>query len=405
MRKKEDDLKMLGDVNTQQRSEGAKAGGFSFPDYTPPQYTAPQYTAPSYTAPEKFQMPQYAAPNPYQGKNYVNPYTGQVESLFQQISSRQPFTYDVNADALYQQMKDQYIQGGNMAMLDTMGQAQAMTGGYGNSYAQTAGQQQFNQYMQGLNDQVPELYNLALQRYIQEGQDLKDIYSMASGQEAQLYDRFMAEDARDYGRWKDAADTGYRQWLDQVNLGYAQYQDDRNFGYNQYQNDRNFGYNQYQDDRNFGYQQNQDQANLGLDLWLNQQDIAREDYLANRELALNQAQMMMEMGVRPSDDLIAASGLSQEYVNMFFPEDSGGNTGGWSALGDAINEYWRLKNLGEDTDTFKGIFNQSKELWQNSDATLEEIVTGINMSTLSWSDKQKLINIFMTNDQSGRRGK
>ena len=372
MRKKED-LKMLGDATAKKRTQEGGTGGFAFPEYTPPQYTAP----------EKFQMSEYTAPNPYQGKDYVNPYTGQVESLFQQISSRQPFAYDVNADALYQQMKDQYIQGGNLAMLDTMGQAQAMTGGYANSYAQTAGQQQFNQYLQGLNDQVPELYNLALQRYIQEGQDLKDLYSMASGQEDKLYDRFMAEDARDYGRWKDAADTGYRQWLDQVNLGYAQ----------------------YQDDRNFGYQQNRDQANLGLELWLNQQGIAREDYLANREMALNQAQMMLEMGVRPSDEMITAAGLSPEYVNMFFPEDSGGNTGGWSALGDAIKGYWKNQDPPPPTDTFKGIFNQSKELWQNSDATLEEIVTGINMSTLSDSEKQKLINIFMTNEQSGRRGK
>ena len=58
--------------------------------------------------------------------------------------------------------------------MDTMGQAQAMTGGYGNSYAQTVGQQTYQGYLQGLNDQVPALYQLALDKYNSEGNQLKD---------------------------------------------------------------------------------------------------------------------------------------------------------------------------------------------------------------------------------------
>lgn len=71
------------------------------------------------------------------------------------------FNYDFNADALYQQYKDKYIQQGQLAMADTMGQAAAMTGGYGNSYAATVGNQAYQAQMQNLNDIVPELYNLA----------------------------------------------------------------------------------------------------------------------------------------------------------------------------------------------------------------------------------------------------
>ena len=72
---------------------------------------------------------------------YQSQYRDQIQGLYDQIANRKDFTYDVNADAMYQQLKDQYVQGGRMAMMDTMGQAQAMTGGYGNSYAQGVGQQ------------------------------------------------------------------------------------------------------------------------------------------------------------------------------------------------------------------------------------------------------------------------
>ena len=101
---------------------------------------------------------------------------------------------------MYQQLKDQYVQGGRMAMMDTMGQAQAMTGGYGNSYAQGVGQQAYQGYLQGLNDQVPNLYQMALNRYIQQGDQLTDQYSMLSSQ-----------DAQDYARWQDQQNLALQQ--------------------------------------------------------------------------------------------------------------------------------------------------------------------------------------------------
>ena len=42
-------------------------------------------------------------------------------------------------------------------MKDTMGQAAALTGGYGSSYAESSAQQQYDAYLQQLGDIVPEL--------------------------------------------------------------------------------------------------------------------------------------------------------------------------------------------------------------------------------------------------------
>lgn len=121
---------------------------------------------------------------------YKSKYTGQINEIYNKIANREPFSYDVNDDALYQNMKDQYIRGGQMAMMDTMGQAQAMTGGYGNSYAQSAGQNAYQNYLTGLNEQVPELYQLALNNYLTQGDQMAQQYSMLLDQEATDYNRY-----------------------------------------------------------------------------------------------------------------------------------------------------------------------------------------------------------------------
>ena len=72
----------------------------------------------------------------------------QLDAIMDSILNREKFTYDLNGDALYQQYKDKYIQQGKMAMGDAIGQASAMTGGYGNSYAQSVGQQMYQKELQ-----------------------------------------------------------------------------------------------------------------------------------------------------------------------------------------------------------------------------------------------------------------
>ena len=126
---------------------------------------------------------------------YQSKYQGQIDRVMQNITDRKPFQYDVNGDALYQQYKDRYTQMGRQAMQDTMGQAAALTGGYGNTYAQNAGQQAYGAYMQGLTDKIPELYQLALDKY----------------------DRDAAAEKEKYSLYKDADSTDYSRWADRVN--------------------------------------------------------------------------------------------------------------------------------------------------------------------------------------------
>lgn len=124
--------------------------------------------------------------------DYQSKYQGQIDQVMENIANRKPFQYDVNGDALYQQYKDRYTQMGRQAMQDTMGQAAALTGGYGNTYAQNAGQQAYGAYMQGLTDKIPELYQLALDKYDRDAQAEKDKYNL-----------YKDADATDYSRWGD----------------------------------------------------------------------------------------------------------------------------------------------------------------------------------------------------------
>ena len=129
---------------------------------------------------------------------YQSQWQTQLNDVINKIMNREKFSYDVNGDALYQQYKDQYVTQGQMAMQDAMGQAAAMTGGYGNSYAQSVGQQTYQGYLQQLTDKVPELYQLALSKYNQEGQDLLNQYALLGDQEN-----------LDYGRYRDTVSDHY----------------------------------------------------------------------------------------------------------------------------------------------------------------------------------------------------
>lgn len=108
--------------------------------------------------------------------------TDRLRELLSRILNREPFSYDLNGDALYRQYAHRYAAQGRMAMEDTQGRAAALTGGYGNSYGQTAAQQTYQGYLQQSGDLIPELYRLALSKYQAEGDALEQQYRLAASQ-------------------------------------------------------------------------------------------------------------------------------------------------------------------------------------------------------------------------------
>lgn len=225
-----------------------------------------------------------AKPGAYQSmwQNQIDDYMGRIEN-------RDPFSYDFNSDALYQLYKDNYIQQGQMAMMDTMGQAAAMTGGYGNSYAQTVGQQAYNQQLSQLNNVIPELYQRAFDRYAYEGQQLQDMYNMYMGREEQ-----------DYGRY-----------VDNLNA----WQAERDYLTGRYDSERDYDYGKWETGRAQAY----DEYNVGRDL-------AWKEYLANMEKEQAAAELMA--GVGNYERLARMYGLSGDELKALTDANAPKGTGG-----------------------------------------------------------------------------
>ena len=139
---------------------------------------------------------------------YDSAYRQRLAALYDEIEGRPAFSYDPETDSAFAQYARLYRQKGRAAMEDTMGQAAALTGGYGSSYAENAGQQAYGQYMQELMALLPQLREQAQAAYDREGQALQTRYDLLDKQEK-----------ADYDRWQD----GMSDWEKQLSLAQEQY--------------------------------------------------------------------------------------------------------------------------------------------------------------------------------------
>lgn len=226
----------------------------------------------------------------------------QLGALYDRIMNREQFTYDLNGDALYQQYKDKYQNMGKQAMMNTMGNATALTGGYGSSYATTAGNQAYQQYLQQLNDVVPELYQQAYNRYQQEGTDLLNQYNMA------------------YGQYRDAV---------------GDWESDRSYASDDYWNKYSADYTDYQNMLNYWNQ-------------MAQQENAA--YYTDRDYAYNLAMAIIDKKKMPSDEILAAAGLTQADAKKLGAKVKSSSSGGSS--GSSRSSGSSSSNSGTKTTTY-----------------------------------------------------
>ncbi len=233
-------------------------------------------------------------------------YDPQIQALYQAILSREPFSYDAASDPLYGQYKQSYTRGGQRAMQDTLGQMALRTGGLASSYAESAAQQTYDNYMAALADKIPELQQLAYQRYQDE----------LSGKRADL-SMLLGLDDVDYNRWSG----------------------DRSFDYNAYRD----GVSDEQWAKSFDYQQQRDAASDSQ--WQQQWDYSRgqEDYTRRLQLAQQYAELtgdysgFLEAGWTP-EQVAAASRAYQQQGAAAAAKGSGGSNGGGMKLSQA-KEY------------------------------------------------------------------
>lgn len=143
-------------------------------------------------------------------------YADQVDALMQKIQNREDFSYDADSDMLFQQYLSSMMQSGKTAMQDSIGQASALTGGYGSTYATTAGNQAYNAYLQEAYNNLPEYYQMAMEAYEMEGQKMFDELSMMSEADAREYDRLYNAWGANYNNAQQMYQNEYNAWQDGV---------------------------------------------------------------------------------------------------------------------------------------------------------------------------------------------
>lgn len=228
---------------TAEAGQKIKAGTTAAPDYSAYEYDATTDDA-YMQALAVLQEAEKATPT------YAGTYDAKLEEIYDKIVNRDKFKYDVNGDALYQQLAAQYQQQGKMAMEDTMGQAAAMTGGYGNSYAVTAGNQAYQGYLQKINEMVPELHDAALARYNAEGEALMDEYALTGDLRDEEYGRYqdaLDQHWRDVDRKQGLADDAYNRGRDNWYTAYQMGVDADNTRYEREQYEAETAYGKQQD--------------------------------------------------------------------------------------------------------------------------------------------------------------
>lgn len=233
---------------------------------------------------------------------YQSQYGGQIQNLYNQIMNRPKFRYDVNQDPLFQQYKNQYMANGQRAMQDTVGNAAALTGGYGNSWGTTAGYQAYQEYLRQLGAIVPELEGRAYDRYNDEGDQLRDNMNLT---------------------------------LNLDNIGYGRYRDMMG----DWQADRDYADTAYQRERG----NDQDQWNSMLNFYLQQAAKENADYWNDRDLAWQREQMENENRWKQLDYDFEL----RKYEDALAKAAGGGGYGGGSGnAGEAAAEDAGRKNQG-----------------------------------------------------------
>lgn len=241
-----------------------------------------RYDAAYRRALQKLLSAENAAPS------YTPQYEDELAALRKQIGSRESFSYDAMSDPLYLTSREQYLRDGELAMRDAMGRSAALTGGYGSSYGESVGQQSYNDYLRKLNASLPEYYDRAYQRYQGEGEALRSQYDMtldAADREydrySDAYDRYLAE--RAYA--SEAEDTAYRRGAEDW-------------------------------ERRYGVEN----------------DLYERAYTEEKDAYARLLTLITDYGYDPTDEEIAAAGLTREMVDAMLPKASSSHayTGGSS---------------------------------------------------------------------------
>lgn len=237
---------------------------------------------------------------------YTNRYDDRIQAKLAKVENPDPFSYNASTDPLYQQYRKQYTREGQRATADALGAAAAASGGLPSSYAQTAAGQAANYYAAQMTDKIPELYQLAYQKYLSDFQMQQAGLAALQTAEQSDYDKYRGllnqyNINRDFARniWNDEYNHLANNVQTAQNLSNQEYQMYLD-ALNQYNIDRNFGYGQYIDELNSQAQERADKQTYA------QLAASMGDYSYMNQLGINTANNPVDYERRYNEAVLAA---------------------------------------------------------------------------------------------------
>jgi hypothetical protein len=313
--------------------------------------------------------------------SYTSKYQNQINELASSILNREAFSYDPEQDETYQQYKDSYTKSGQRAMQDTLGQVSARTGGLASSYAGSASQQTYDNYMSALADKIPELKQLAYSMYQDEG----------NTQRANL-EMLQALESGDYAKYQDLL---------------SQYNTDRGFDYGVYSDDKSFDYQaerdsvsdkQYADETAYNRQTYENETEYNQALQKAQTLAAAGDFSGYAALGYTDAEIA---NLKTAYDKAQAASVSSGSRSS--SSGSGGSSGGSSGSGSGSTSgiVDTMVGMGSDTKAYEYLLGlgysnaKTEQLWSLYEAARDD--GGSGSSTPSFSDYSEAVAYMKQN--------
>lgn len=216
---------------------------------------------------------------------YVSPFSGKIDNGISNLENKK-FSYNPESDPAYQAYKKMYNREGDRALKSTLSSVSAAQGGI-SSYASQAAQQASNYYTQQLTDKIPELEQLAYQKY-------QDDYN---------------NDLNLVNLYKTLDDTGYNRYADTRDYAYKENYDNRYFKYlDDTRNDSNEHW-QKEYDRNI-YNDKFNEYQWGMEFNQNATTLSNEDRRKTRSDIIE----AMQYGYTPTPEEMQYAGMTNDDV-------------------------------------------------------------------------------------------
>lgn len=250
-------------------------------------------------------VPEQQKTGGVQTPEYTNRYAEQQKQLLDELMNREDFSYDKENDPNWGSFKKSYLREGERASANALAQASAASGGRPSTYAMTAAGQAGDYYASKLNDMIPALEQQAYDRYADEGNRILHKLESVNVQEQMDYAKHLNEANR--------ADTFYARELAELERG-------------------------------------------------------RQEDEQKRKFAQEQVDAILAAGGTPSEQLVADSGYSTEYVSALAAAmaaqkaaGTGAGSGAGYNNGTLTSEQVKLLQnaLGVNADGFYGPASQA----------------------------------------------